>query len=415
MSYDRWMTEMLSVSLSERRATLLLGPRQSGKTTLVKHLLPNTKDYRTLDDLTLLAAAESDPHAFVKRTGLSMVIDEVQRVPELLLAIKKAIDESDAKGQYVLTGSANIRHLPTVKESLAGRVARLQLRPLAQGEILRKQPTFLKDAFAGHFVAPENHYDRETVLEFALRGGFPEPLSLDRVSASAWYKDYLNALLDYDLQEIINIRRRDSMQQLLYVLAAWSGQYMDAKAIQSSLSLTNQTFASYLNALEALFVFDRLPVYAKTDYARVGKRSKLYMNDSGMMASVLKWTKEKIYLDNEKLGQLLETLLYNELAVQVSCYPGSELYHYRDREKREIDFVIENAEGALLGIEVKAASAIKKDHFKYLAWFKEQLVKPGQSFIGIVLYTGEHVVSFGEGLWAVPMGCLWYSSLSSSA
>ena len=407
MTYKRWITAVIQSSLKERRATILLGPRQSGKTTLVKQLLPEVRDYRTLDDLTLLAAAEADPHLFVKRSGRLMVIDEVQRVPDLLIAIKKEVDENSEKGQYLLTGSANIRQLPTVRESLAGRIAKLQLRPLAQGEILGKKPDFLQRAIRQEFAEPDVYYNQDAVIDLALRGGFPEPLTLSEKARGGWHKDYLEALIDYDLSEIINIRRRDDMHQLLYVLAEWSSQYIDLSAIQSGLAIQRQTLESYLNALEALFLFERLPVYAKTDYARIGKRPKLYMNDSGMMASILKWNKEKVLLDSQKTGKLIETLVYNEIATHVSCHDEHQLYHYRDREKREIDLIVENDEGALLGIEVKAGSTLKKEHFKHLSWFQENLVKEGQLFVGIILYTGEKVVPFGENLWAVPMGCLW--------
>lgn len=407
MPYERWVTTLVQKSLKERRATLLVGPRQSGKTTLVKSLLPEKKEYRTLDDITLLAAAESDPHIFVKRNGNLMVIDEVQRVPELLLAIKKEVDENPEKGQYLLTGSANVPQLPTVRESLAGRVAKLQLRPLTQGEIMVSKPNFLQRALTQEFLLGSVHYDRDAIIEFAIRGGFPEVLTLGEEGRFGWHHDYLDALIDHDLKEITNIRRRDDMQQLLSVIAAWSSQYIDLNSVQSILSIKRPTIESYLSALEALFLFERLPVYAKTDYARITKRPKLYMNDSGMMSAILRYNKDNVRLDDQKLGKLVETFVFNEIAAQVSCYPGSRLYHYRDREKREIDLLVETAKDELIGIEVKAGSAIKKNHFKHLSWFKEHLVKGHQKFVGVILYTGETVVPFGEGLWAVPMGALF--------
>jgi len=407
MAYQRWITSLIQASLRERRATLLVGPRQSGKTTLVKELLPESIDYRTLDNLTLLSAAESDPHEFVKRQGDLMVIDEIQRVPELLMAIKMELDRSNDKGQYLLTGSANIRQLSTVRESLAGRVAKVRLRPLTQGEITGRQPTFIQDAMQQKIPAPASHYDRNEVIALALRGGFPEPMTLQEESRPAWHRDYVNALVDHDLVDIINIRRRDDMQQLLFVLAAWSSQYIDLNAIQSALSIKRPTLETYLNALEALFLFDRLPAYAKTDYARVGKRPKLYMNDSGLMAAILNWDRDRVRLDDQKLGKLVETFVYNEIASHVSCYSGYQLHHYRDREKREIDLLVESDRSDLLGIEVKSGSVVKKEHFKHLAWFRDNLVKKDQSFVGVVLYTGEHLVTFGDRLWAVPMGCLW--------
>jgi uncharacterized protein len=149
-----------------------------------------------------------------------------------------------------------------------------------------------------------------------------------------------------------------------------------------------------------------LPAFAKIEYARVGKRSKLYMNDSGMMAAILRWQHDAVRLDDKKLGKLIETFVYNEIAKQIACQPEYRLYHYRDREQREIDLLIECDDGGLLGIEVKAGSTIKRDYFKHLEWFRDNLLKAGQSFTGIILYTGEKVVPFAEDLWAIPMGCL---------
>ena len=189
MGYKRWIDEPLKLALKEMRAAILVGPRQSGKTTLVKALAPEQSDYRTLDDLTLLEAAQHDPHAFVKRGDDLMIIDEVQRVPELLLAIKKSVDENSERGQYLLPGSANIQQLPTVTESLAGRVAKLQLRPLAQGEILGAQPDFLSRSFTQEFKTPKDFYDSDRVIELALQGGFPEPLTLGSKARIRWHKN----------------------------------------------------------------------------------------------------------------------------------------------------------------------------------------------------------------------------------
>ena len=407
MKYERWIRPEIHKALENRRIVLLVGLKESGKTTLVKTLRSEHIEYRTLDDLTLLNSARNDPQVFVKRDKPLMIIDEVQRVPELLLAVKQVVDEDDTMGQYLLTGSADIQQLPRVRESLAGRVTKLCLRPLAQGEIVRSQVHFLKDAFSQHFINPSIHYDKDDMIKMALCGGFPEPLQCHESQARiAWHQDYMNAILDHDLKDIVNIRRRNSMQSLVEVLSAWSSKYMDLSAIQSGLSIRRATLETYMNALEALFVIERLPAWAKTDYGRVGKRSKLYMRDSGMMASLLNWKQDAIRFDDDKVGKLIETWVYNEIAANVGCQRAYKMYHYRDRDKREIDLLIERNDGALLGIEVKAGSAIKFDHFKHLKWFHENIVKSKQAFVGIILYTGEKLVPFADNLWAVPIACM---------
>ena len=405
--YPRWQKTTIKQMLSERRVLMLSGPRQSGKTTLSRELESDLTEYRTLDDGTLREAAENDPQGFVKRRTQTLIIDEVQRIPSLLPAIKKAVDEDTRPGQYLLTGSANIQSLPTVRESLAGRIAKIRLRPLAQGELMKNVPRFIESAFKQSFSHGQAHHDRDAILETAFRGGFPEPMTLQDRGRKRWHTDYIGAILERDLKEIAKIHRKHAMRELVNILAAWSGKYMDISAIGSGLSIQRATIESYINALETLFMVERVYPWTKTDYARVGKQSKLFMADSGLMASLLRWKMDQVRLDPDRSGKLIETFAFNEIAAQIDASDGRyELFHYRDREKREIDFLIEREDNALLGVEVKAGSAIGKNDFRHMKWFKNNLVK-NQEFIGVILYTGQHPASFGNNLWAIPFGLLW--------
>ena len=393
--------------MSERRVLLLTGPRQSGKTTLARQLESDRTEYRTLDDVTLRSAAENDPQSFIKHRTDTMIIDEVQKVPTLLSAIKKAVDDDTRPGQYLLTGSANILSLPTVKESLAGRIAKIRLRPLSRGEIYGNGPLFLESVFEQSFISVKKHCDRDAVLEMGLMGGFPEPLLLKGPGRRRWHTDYISAILERDLSEIARIHRKDAMRQLVYVLAAWSGKFMDLSAIGSGLSIQRPTIESYINSLEALYLAERINPWARSDYARIGKQSKLFMADSGLMASLPGWQMDDVRLDPDRSGKLVETFAFNEIMAHIDAADGRyELFHYRDREKREIDFLIEREDNALLGIEIKAGSAVGKNDFKHLRWFQNNLAKK-RPFVGIILYTGEIPVSFGSNLWAIPFGLLW--------
>lgn len=217
----------------------------------------------------------------------------------------------------------------------------------------------------------------------------------------------MDAILERDLQDITRIHRKNAMRELVKILAAWSGKFMDLSAIGSGLSIQRPTLESYINALEALYIMERVYPWTKTDYARVGKQSRLFMADSGLMASHLGWKMDAIRLDPDRSGKLMETFAFNEMMAQVDAGDGRyDLFHYRDREKREIDFLIEREDNALLGIEIKAGSAVDKNDFKHLKWFKNNLVK-ARPFVGIVLYTGEFPASFGDDFWAVPFGLLW--------
>jgi len=182
---------------------------------------------------------------------------------------------------------------------------------------------------------------------------------------------------------------------------------MDISAIGSGLSIQRPTIESYINALETLYLVERVYPWTKTDYARVGKQSRLFMVDSGLMASLLSWKMDQVRLDSDRSGKLIETFAFNEIMTQVDAGDGRyELFHYRDREQREIDFLIEREDSALLGIEIKAGSAIEKNDFNHMKWFQDNLAK-SQTFVGIILYTGEFPASFSNNLWAVPFGLLW--------
>ena len=420
--YTRWQSATLKKTLSKRRVVILAGSRQCGKTTLAKEIADVKTIYHTLDDPTLLNAAMSDPQGFVRHDDALMIIDEVQRVPLLLQAIKQNVDENQKPGRFLLTGSANIQSLPGVTESLAGRMSKIRLRPLALGEIYNVPAHFLENAFQQKFKSRQAlrtgirtvgdsfdvSWNKDSYVSEAFRGGFPEARRLmDEPEQRAWHKDYINALVERDLKDITHIKRKDAIVKLIEVLAAWSSKFIGISSLCKTLSISRPTVESYINALETLYLVERVRPWHKTDYDRVGKREKFFMSDTGMMAAVLHWRFSKVRLDGDMNGKLLETFVFNQLAAHLDVHAHMyQLTQYRDGEQREVDFIIERDDSAVLGIEVKAASVIDKSAFKHLIWFRENMV-PGQEFVGIVLYTGEHVAAFGEGLWAVPMSSLW--------
>lgn len=409
--YHRWQENVLKQALKSRRVIILAGPRQCGKTTLAKGLrLPGTI-YRTLDDVTLLASAGDDPHGFVQHDNELMIIDEIQKAPILLQAIKKDVDENQNPGRFLLTGSANIQSLPGVNESLAGRIRKIRLRTLVQGEIHNTLPNFIDWAFSQAFPSFLSNLTKDNYIELAFCGGYPEPLkNKDKRESHQWYIDYINSLIERDLKDIINIKRQSGMKELLSVLAAWSSKAMDVSAIASGLSITRQTISTYINALESLYLIEKLPVWPKTDYDRVNKHEKIFMTDTGLMTSVLNWRFDKVRLNGDLNGKLLETFVFNQLTAHIEAqeYKNErfQIYHYRDRDKHEVDFIIENENGDILGIEVKAGSMVSANDFKHLKWFKNNIAN-NQKFVGIILYTGEQITSFGEGMLAVPMSILW--------
>lgn len=411
--YTRWQFNNLKSALKYRRVLVIAGARQCGKTTLAKRLSHNKSIFRTLDDATTRQVALEDPHGFVNHDNTLMVIDEIQRAPDLLPAIKLDVDNNTLPGRFLLTGSANIHAIPSVIESLAGRMRKVRLRPLACGEIYNKQPQFIPHAFQSKFnpcnTQEDKPYQKDDYIKYALEGGYPEARKLKNKERKHWHLDYIHALIERDLKDIINIKRQDSMLKLVQVLAAWSSCFMNMESICKSpgLSITRATLETYLNALETLYIIDRVPSFTNSEYDRINKHDKLFMTDTGLMASILNWNFGNTHLDGKKYGHLLETFVYTQLAAILDAQDDDyTLYHYRDADKKEIDFIIESPDGALLGIEVKAGSAFKKDAFKHLKWFKERIAKD-RPFTGIILYSGPNVLPFGPGFWAVPMSCMW--------
>ena len=363
--------------------------------------------YRTLDDASMRQIAQSDPNGFVAHDGRMMVIDEVQRVPALLSSVKMRVDENDRPGQYLLTGSADIQSLPGTQESLAGRIRKIRLRPLAQCELRGNAPNFLDAAFDVGFSASFEQCDRAALSSMAFAGGFPEALRLEGADRREWHKDYIDALIERDLRDVAHIQRQDSMRELVRALAAWSGKFIDVSAVGSGLAIRRPTVESYVNALEAMYLVERVKPWTKTDYARVGKHDKIFMTDTGLMAAVLGWRKEEVYMDADRFGKLIESFAFGELAAQIDAGNGKyALFHYRDREKREIDFIVERDDGALLGIEIKSGSAVSSGDCKHLRWFKDNIAKD-RPFKGIVLYSGEISGTIAENVQAVPFSALW--------
>ncbi|MDR2268116.1 MAG: ATP-binding protein [Holosporaceae bacterium] len=440
MKFKRWQENSLVESLKTSRVTILAGARQCGKTTIANQLASAAAgdiDFRSLDDVAMLTSARADPHGFVHHNKRTLIIDEIQRAPDLLMAIKKEVDENPAHGRFLITGSADIQSLPTVSESLAGRVSKVLLHPLSQGEIAGSCPNFIEKALQQQF-----HCDgitKREALELAVKGGFPESVLSNRSlsepnnfekflgadgaedrrsrerydetrNAFNWCNNYVTTLIEHDLRDISNIRRHGALKELIKVLAAWSSKFMDKAGITSALSITKPTFDSYFFLVQNMFLVDTLEPWLKTDYEYVSKKHKIFMSDTGLMAGILGWNLDQVEFDQDKCGKLMETFVHNQLVAEIDASSGNySLYQYRDSEKREIDFIVQNRHNDILAIEVKSGSNVSSDSFKHIKWFREMNQKRGimKNFVGIVVYTGRNIAKFGNNLWAIPLDALW--------
>ena len=405
--FARWKESNLREALVTRRGVHLTGVRQCGKTTLAEHLSDDTMRHLSLDLQELQEAAINDPMGFVDRSdGGTLIIDEIQKVPELLDAIKYKIDHDNTKGQYLLTGSSNLRFIKKVKDSLAGRLGTIRLRTLSLGEISGGKGTFLQSTFKREFPVKCDPFDKRDAIHAAFSGGYPEALVLTDKARKAWYRDYIDDLLLKDVSDVTEIRKLDALQRIAEWLLSYSSKFFDMKSLCASAQISKETADSYLNALKALYLFDSVPAWSKSDYAKIGKRAKYFAGDPGLVANLLGWNEERVYIDSDACGKLMETWVYHEIAAMVDLDSDLTVSQYRDSAQREIDFIVEQADGDIVGIEVKSGSNVESEDFKHLKWFAANLAK--STFTGIVLYTGSAVLRFGEGFYAVPMSMLTY-------
>lgn len=408
----RNLTSSLLEALSDTPVVLLNGARQVGKSTLVQSLTSNghSAGYFTLDDATVLAAATGDPAGFLAGVGGPVILDEVQRAPDLFLAIKAAVDRDRRPGQYLLTGSADIFLLPRISESLAGRMEVLTLWPLSQGEIEQARETFVDALFAPAFQPPSVELpDRSRILERALRGGYPEMLGRSSESRRrAWFASYTSTILQRDVRDLSNIEDLAALPRLLSLLAARATTLLNLSELSRSLGLPATTLKRYFALLEATFLVRPLPAWSDNLSKRLVKSPKILLTDTGLLSAALGLTRERVDEEPQLAGPLLESFVLMEIRKQAAwSETRPSLFHYRTQTGQEVDLLLEDARGRVAAVEVKAGSTVQEKDVRVLLDLARTL---GKRFVrGVVLYTGERAVPFSEKVLALPLGTLWRS------
>jgi len=402
----RFSNELISVALKDTPAVLVNGPRQCGKTTLVRNLLKRQRAYVTLDDETMLSAALHDPAQFISQYD-SVAIDEVQRAPDLLRAIKKSIDEDRRPGRFLLTGSADLLTLPKISESLAGRMEIVTLLPLSLAEIADRKPRFLAMGFEGSMVKRFDIKRGTALLDEVVMGGYPQMRLLsNNLRRRNWARDYLAAIMQRDVRDVADIEKLTVLPRLLRALSHHAAQLVNFSRLGGELQLDDKTTRKYLGVLEQLFLIRRIEPWSNNRLSRMIKTPKVHFLDTGLLAAMSAFDARKVSQNRERYGALLETLVLSELLKQAGWYGDVEgIYYYRDKDKIEVDFVVEHLNGSILGIEVKASTAVTSKDFDGLR--KLSAIVGSQFKLGVVLYDGEQVVKFGEGLFAAPLSVVW--------
>jgi hypothetical protein len=364
------------------------------------------RTYLTLDDRTTLDAARADPAGFVR--GLDRVtVDEIQRVPDLLLAIKKSVDEDRRPGRFLLTGSANVLTLPKVADSLAGRMETIRLLPLARAEVVGRQSTFLEKIFSGKPSVGKGIMLGDALTKLALVGGFPEAMSRgSERRRQDWGRSYLVSVLTRDLRDIAEIEKLTELPKFVRLLAEHSGRLANFSELGSGIGINYKTSQRYVGLLEQVFLVSTLQPWYSNAIKRVIKTPKLHFLDPGLLASSRGLTFDRVKRDRAAFGTLLESFAFAEI-MRLMSWSDLRLmpYHFRDQQRHEVDLVLERDDGMIVGIEIKASATVTGGDFSGIRKLAE--VCGNRFAFGAVLYDGDTVVPFGQGLAAAPISCLW--------
>jgi uncharacterized protein len=413
--YKRNISLQIKEALADTPVVLLAGARQTGKTTLIRRedLGILVSNYVTLDDLDSVNAALSDPTGFLSglaARGEPVILDEVQRAPLLFQAIKGMVDRDRRPGRFLLTGSANVLMLPKVSESLAGRIEILTLYPLSQSEIEGISGSFVDLLFSGEVLLKAlpatMSISRENILQRLTVGGYPEPLTRTEARRPNWFDAYLTTILQRDVRDLANIEGLTQLPRLLALLAARTASLLNLADIGRSINIPYSTLQRYMTLLEAAYLIRTVPAWSGNITNRLIKSPRVILNDTGVAAHLLGFSAERLMNDMMQGGGLLENFAVMELIKDGSWSRTRPTFsHWHTANREEVDLVLERRDGKLVGVEIKASASVGSNDFKGLRALQAQV---GEQFLqGIVLYTGERVVPFGENLTAVPLSALW--------
>ena len=384
-----------------------MGPRQVGKTTLARQLEPD-RTYLNFDDSTLLQAAREDPTGFVTGLPRQVTLDEIQRIPELLPAIKNSVDNDRTPGRFLLTGSANLLLLAGVQESLAGRMEVLHLHPLSEQEKQRSETTLIRRLLEGE-IKPAITAQPGVISGIAnvlCEGGYPEPLKRNAARARQWHRQYLKAIIQRDVRDIAAIRDEDEMLRLIELLAHRTATLLNYSNLANELAAHRDTVEKYMTILERQFLIRCLPAWHRNQAKRLIKSPKLHLVDSGLAATLMGLTETQWQTESKAFGNLLESFVVQKLICQADWYDRELRFsHYRDKDQVDVDLVIERGK-EVWGIEVKKSASIQA---KDGAGLSRLAAQTGAQFRGgILLYSGNNTLSLTTpNCFAVPINALW--------
>jgi predicted AAA+ superfamily ATPase len=407
--YRRNLIDKVSESIRFSSATLINGARQTGKSTFLQQAFvgPEGFSYVNLDDLNLLRLAKSDPITFLSQQPNHTAIDEIQRTPELLLPMKKLIDEARATRRFLLTGSANVLTLPKLSESLSGRMEIHTLWPLSQGEILGRKERFPDFIFSNETPTQPTPLSQEAMIEAIIMGGYPEALlQMKAGRGPEWFRSYLATLLQRDVQQISNIEGLAELPHLLQIIASRAGNLINFADISRTTKLNAVTLKRYYTLLQRVYLINEVPAWSTNHEKRLVKSPKVFLNDSGLLCYLRGLNTVALHNERSVLGGVLENFVVMELTKQLGWAEAQyTLTHFRDQAGHEVDVVLESMDKRIVGIEIKASMDIRPCDFNGIRFLAKTA---GEHFHrGFLLYMGSEVLRYDENLWALPVSAIW--------
>ena len=411
----RRLEEVVRESLDTFRVVVLHGARQSGKTTLVRAVAETLGgEYVTLDVARERLAAAADPETFLDQLRSPAVIDEIQRVGEpLVLAVKVLVDDDPRPGRVLLTGSTNFLSVPTISETLAGRIDLVTLWPFAQSEINGTAGDFVDRLFDEPERLTRSRTQtpsRDDYLALVCRGGFPEVGRIDPKARRRWFTRYVQTVIEREIKVAADLRRGDLLGRMVRLLAARTAQEHVASHVAESLGTDRATAETYRAWLQTVFLVHLVPAWSRNLASKVVHRPKLHMVDTGLAAALLGKDVAALRRPTDPMaGPLLETFVVGEIEKQIGWgdLPAT-IHHYRETGGIEVDIVIEAPDGRVCAIEVKTTVAPRPSDATGLAALRDRVDRVGSDFVqGVVLHTGTRRFTMGDRIVALPIADIW--------
>lgn len=396
--YKRHLSKHLLDYSKEYPIVALVGPRQSGKTTLIKSLFPTYK-YISLENIATRRIASEDPMGFLNTHGNFLILDEVQNVPELFSSLQEIVDANQEPAQFILTGSSQFLLVEKITQSLAGRIVTFKLLPFSFLEIYKYEAEQDANSIFQKILPERTHVSLDQLFEFLLKGSYPRIYDKN-LDSQKWYENYIFTYVERDIRMLLNIRNLRTFEHFLLLCASRSGQLIDYTDFSNSLGIAVSTVKAWISILETSGIIFILPPFFENYSKRVVKTPKLYFIDTGVLCHLLSIQTIDHLKTHPLIGSIFETFIISECYKRF-CNIGKKppLYFWRDQSAHEIDLLIYDGRKGF-PVEIKLSQSFHPDYRKTLIKWFEFDKNPAQE--GLIIYCGDQAVQINSNIPAVP-------------